>query len=310
MRLRCLRLCACAASSLTSPARVRAADEERFVSPQAAVDALRTAAEARDTNSLHAIFGPEAHGMVSADVVEAATEREVFINRIKEKVNLVSESDRHDVIRLGTDGWPFPIPLVKEGGQWYFDSAAGREEILNRRIGANELGTINVCLAYVDAQREYAAMDRNGDGILEYAPRLRSTPGTHDGLYWPPQAGEDLSPLGPLIAQAHIEGYRHETKIMTDEQSSPYHGYFFRILTRQGKNAPGGKYNYLINGHLMGGFAFVAWPAEWGNTGVMTFIVNQRGNVFQKNLGSRTSAIASSMTTYNPDSSWKPAVWK
>jgi len=285
------------------PGRLLAAEEKRFSSPQAAVDALRAAVEPRDTNALHAIFGPAAHGLVSVDVVEAAQERDLFVHRLEEKINLVSQSDSKQVLQLGADGWPFPIPLVKEAGQWFFDTEAGREEILNRRVGANELGAINVCRAYVQAQREYAGVDRNGDGVLAYAQHLRSTPGTHAGLYWSTRTGDELSPLGPLIAQARVEGYRQQTKILAGEQS-PYHGYYFTILTRQGKYAPGGKYDYIINGHMIGGFALVAWPAEWGNTGVMTFIVNQQGKVYQKNLGPKTSSVAKAMTAYNPDNTW------
>jgi hypothetical protein len=288
---------------LLLPGRLLAADEERFASPQAAVDTLKAAAEARDTNAMHAIFGPAAHSLVSVDVVEAAEERELFVQRLKEKVNLFSETDTRQVMQLGADGWPFPIPLVKEGGQWHFDTEAGKEEILNRRIGANELGAIAVCRAYVQAQREYASVDRNGDEVLEYAQHLRSTPDTHDGLYWSTRTGDEFSPLGPLVAQARVEGYRQKTKILTEEQS-PYHGYYFKIMTRQGRNAPGGKYNYIINGHMIAGFALVAWPAEWGNTGVMTFIVNQQGKVYQKSLGSKTTSIANAMTSYNPDNTW------
>jgi Protein of unknown function (DUF2950) len=276
---------------------------ERFSSPQAAVDALKVAVEARDTNALHAIFGPAGHSLVSVDVVEAAEERELFMNRVKEKVNLVTESDSKQELQLGADCWPFPIPLVKEGGQWFFDSEAGREEILNRRIGANEMGAIQVCRAYVQAQREYASVDRAGDGVLEYAQHIRSTPGTHDGLYWSTRTGDELSPLGPLVAQARVEGYRQKTRILTDEQS-PYHGYYFKILTRQGKHASAGKCSYVINGHMIAGFALVAWPAEWGNTGVMTFIVNQQGKVYQKHLGPKTVSIAQAMTTYDPDKTW------
>jgi hypothetical protein len=288
---------------LMLPERLRAAGEERFNSPQAAVEALRAAVAARDTNALHAIFGSAAHGLVAGDVVEAAEERGVFLDRLKAKVNLVSETDSKAALELGTDGWPFPIPLVKQDGQWFFDVEAGKEEILNRRVGANELGAMRVCRAYVQAQREYATVDRNGDEVLEYAQHLRSPPGTHDGLYWSTRAGDELSPLGPLVAQAHVEGYRHQTKILTDEQS-PYHGYYFRILTRQGKHAAGGKYNYIINGHMIAGFALVAWPAEWGNTGVMTFIVNQQGKVYQKNLGPKTPSLARAMTAFDPDPSW------
>jgi hypothetical protein len=285
------------------PHHLFAADEKRFDSPQAAVDALKAAVEVRDTNELHAIFGPTAHGMVSADVVEAAEERELFVRRFKEKVNPVQESDSKVVLQVGADGWAFPIPLVKEGGQWFFDTEAGKEEVLNRRIGENELGAIGVCRAYVLAQREYASEDRTGDEVLEYAQHLRSTPGKHDGLYWSAKTGDQLSPLGPLVARARIEGYHKATSILKEEQS-PYHGYYFKILTRQGKHAPAGKYDYIINGHMIAGFGLVAWPAEWGNTGVMTFVVNQRGKVYQKNLGEKTATIAAGMEAYDPDDSW------
>jgi hypothetical protein len=169
------------------------------------------------------------------------------------------------------------------------------------------MGAIDVCNAYVVAQREYASQDRMGDGVLAYAQFLRSTPGTHDGLFWPAQKpGEELSPLGPLIAQARVEGYQRTAKMLNDEQA-PYHGYYFKILTRQGKHSLSGKYNYIINGRMIAGFALVAWPVEWGNTGVMTFIVNQTGVVFQKNLGSKTAKIARAITTYDPDDTWTPA---
>jgi hypothetical protein len=285
------------------PGSTPAAVEERFNSPQAAVDALKLAVQATDTNALHAIFGPAGRTLVSADVVEAAVERELFMRRAKEKVNLVSDSDSRETLRLGADGWPFPIPLVKQDGQWHFDTEGGREEILNRRIGANEFGAIGVCHAYAQAQREYASLDRHGDGVLEYAQHLRSTPGTHDGLYWSRRTGDELSPLGPLVAQARVEGYRQNTRILTEKQA-PYHGYYFKILTRQGKHAAGGKYSYIINGHMIAGFALAAWPAEWGNTGIMTFIVSQQGKVYQKNLGAKTASIARAMTAFDPDSSW------
>ena len=220
---------------------------------------------------------------------------------------MINNSDSNATLELGADGWPFPIPLIKQDGQWHFDTAAGRDEILARRVGRDEIGVINVCHAYVDAQREYARQDRLGDGVLAYAQFLRSTPGTHDGLFWPAkQPGDTLSPLGPLIAQARVEGYQRTAKMLNDEQS-PYHGYYFKILTRQGKHASGGKYDYIINGRMIAGFALVAWPAEWGNTGVMTFIVNQQGKVYQKNLGTKTAKNAKAMTCYDQDDSWSLA---
>jgi Protein of unknown function (DUF2950) len=300
----CALLLAGLLPALTLP--LLAADERAFSSPDAAVDALVAAATHHDTNSLHEIFGPEGHGLISPDLVQAAGEYKMFVQRLAEKTQVITNSDSSATVLLGADGWPFPIPLVKENGQWHFDTLAGKEEILRRRIGMDELGAMDVCRAYVDAQREYAGQDRLGDGVLAYAQFLCSTPGTHDGLFWPAKSGEELSPLGPLIAQARVEGYHRGAKMMNDEQA-PYHGYYFKILTRQGKHAPGGKYNYIINGRMIAGFALVAWPAEWANTGVMTFIVNQQGKLYQKNLGPKTARIARAMTTYDPDNSWSAA---
>jgi hypothetical protein len=284
-----------------------AAQEERFATADDAVGALTKAVANKDTNALETIFGPGVRELVSADPVQASNGLANFSRRVSEKVAPVNKSDSCVMVEMGLDAWPFPIPLVKQDGQWFFDTEAGKDEILNRRIGRNELNTISVCRAYAEAQRDYASEDHTGSGVLEYAQRLRSTSGQHDGLYWHAESGEEISPLGPLLAQAHDEGYTHESKIMTESQT-PYQGYFFKILTRQGKNAPGGKYNYIINGHMIAGFALVAWPAEWGNSGVMTFIINQQGKVLEKSLGPKTSAIASAMTTYDPGPGWKPAL--
>ena len=292
---------------LMLPICVAAQEELTFNSPNDAVNALVAAATNHDTNALHLIFGPAGHELISPDVVQATEEYKMFVQHLTEKTVLTTNSDSNITLEVGTNGWPFPIPLVKQNGQWLFDTAAGSEEILARRIGRDEIGAINVCNAYVVAQREYASQDRMGDGVLAYAQFLRSTPGTHDGLFWPTnQPGEELSPLGPLIAQARVEGY-HRTATMLNDEQVPYHGYYFKILTRQGKHALSGKYNYIINGRMIAGFALVAWPAEWGNTGVMTFIVNQTGIVSQKNLGPKTANTAKAMTVYNPDLTWTPA---
>ena len=280
--------------------------EQRFATPEAAEAALALAAKSQDTNAMTVILGPASRELVSPDAVQAGHAYSNFVRRISEKVEIVRSSDSKKVeLQIGAEGWPFPIPLVQDNGQWFFDTVAGREEILNRRIGADELGAIRVCRAYVEAQREYAGEPRNGGEILEYARHLRSATNTHDGLYWHAEPGAEVSPFGPLIAQSHDEGYRHETKIM-GENLAPYRGYCFKILTRQGPHAPGGKYNYIINGHMLAGFALVAWPAEWGNSGVMTFIVSQQGKVYQKDLGPRTSRLGAAMTTYDPDDTWKP----
>lgn len=294
-----------AAFFLALPGRLRAAGEQTFRSPGDAVNALIAAATNHDTNAMHTIFGPEGHELVSPDVVQATNEFNLFVQRLKDNVQLSTNSDSNLTLEIGTDGWPFPIPLVQQDGQWFFDTAAGKTEILCRRIGMDELGAIDVCHAYVDAQREYAGEDRMGDGVLAYAQFIRSDPGTHDGLFWPTNSGEELSPLGPLIAAAHVEGYHHTAKLLNDKQA-PYHGYYFKILTCQGRHAPGGKYNYIINGRMIAGFALVAWPAEWGNTGVMTFIVNQQGKVYQANLGKKTAKLAAAMTRFDPDSQWTP----
>ena len=290
--------------TLTLPVRAPAADEQTFATPQEAIKALVAAARNNDTNAIRLIFGPAGHELISPDVVQATEAFKMFVQHLAEKTQLVNNSESNATLEIGTDGWPFPIPLVKQDGQWFFDTAAGGEEILARRIGMDEMGAINVCNAYVVAQREYASQDRMGDGVLAYAQFLRSTPGTHDGLFWPAnQPGEELSPLGPLVAQARVEGY-HRTATMLNDEQAPYHGYYFKILTRQGKHALSGKYNYIINGRMIAGFALVAWPAEWGNTGVMTFVVNQTGVVFQKNFGSKTTKIAKAITIYDPDDTW------
>jgi hypothetical protein len=293
--------------ALTLPLRTSAADERTFAAPQDAVNTLVAATQNHDTNALHAIFGSAGHVLISPDVVQATEEYKMFVQHLTEKTLLITNSNSNVTLEIGADGWPFPIPLVKQDGQWSFDTAAGKEEILARRIGMDETGAINVCNAYVVAQREYAGQDRMGDGVLAYAQFLRSTPGTHDGLFWPTnQSSEELSPLGPLVARARVEGYQRTAKMLNDEQA-PYHGYYFKILTRQGKHAPGSKYNYIINGRMIAGFALVAWPAEWSNTGLMTFIVNQQGKVYQKNLGPKTAKIARAITTYDPDDTWTPA---
>src|ERR1019366_7736574 len=236
--------CGLALLTLTLPVRASAADEQTFTSPQEAINALVMAATNHDTNALHSIFGPAGHELISPDMIQATEEYNLFVQHLTEKTELITNSDFNVTVQIGADGWPFPIPLVKQDGQWFFDTVAGKAEILARRIGMDEIGAINVCHAYVAAQREYAGEDRMSDGVLAYAQFLRSTPGTHDGLFWPTNTGAELSPLGPLVAQARVEGYHRTAKMLNDEQA-PYHGYYFKILARQGKHAPGGKYNYI-----------------------------------------------------------------
>ena len=277
-----------------------------YATPQEAVEALKAATASGDTNALRMIFGQAAEDLINPDRIQATNEIKNFGEALMQTNSLRKVSDREMVLEVGDDLFPFPVPLVKTNGGWYFDTEAGKDELLTRRIGRNELSTIKTVRAYVDAQRDYASLDRDGDDVLEYAQRLVSAPGQQDGLYWPPAYEGDESPLGPLVAYAQAEGYNPEQQEGDEEtERGPYHGYLFKILKRQGKHAPGGKYNYVINGNMIGGFAMVAWPAEYGDSGIMTFIVNQQGRVYQKDLGPKTSKIAGKMTEYDPDPSWK-----
>jgi hypothetical protein len=272
-----------------------------FSSPEEALAELRTATVTPDTTALRALFGSAAEELQNPDRVTATNELSKFHAALMETNHLVHVSDTNIIIEVGQDLWPFPIPLIKERGGWHFDTAAGQEEILNRRIGQNELEVLATMRAYVDAQREYASQDRDGDQVLEYAQKIASSPGQTDGLYWPIELNGQQSPLGPLVAEAQGEGYRKSDSA----GPQPFHGYYFKILTRQGKHAPGGKYDYVINGNMIAGFGMVAWPVEYGNSGIMTFIVNQQGRVYQKDLGPKTAGAAKKMSEYDPDLTWK-----
>jgi hypothetical protein len=277
------------------------AQQKSFSSAEEAVKAAIAAARKADSKELATIFGPRSQELLSSgDRVADEERREEFLKAYDEKNRLVNDGNK-TVLVIGDNDWPFPIPIVKQASGWVFDTAQGREEILNRRIGRNELDAIQVALAYVDAQREYAMRDRDGDGLLEYAQKFRSDPGKKNGLYWEAKPGEEQSPLGPFAARAVKEGYGQ--KKPTDKPL-PFHGYYYRILTAQGKNAPGGAYSYLVKDSMIGGFALVAYPAEYGNSGVMTFVVNHDGKVFQKDLGKNTASVAESMKEYNPDKTW------
>jgi DUF2950 family protein len=279
------------------------AKQKTFASPEEAVKAAVTAAKNNDDKELLAIFGAQAKDLLfSGDAVADKQRHEQFLAAYNEKNDIVSDGESR-ILTVGKDAWPFPIPLVKKGESWVFDTDKGRDEILNRRIGTNELNAIQVVLAYVDAQREYAVKDRDGDKILEYARRFRSQPGKKDGLYWEAKPGEEQSPLGPFFAQAQAAGYTAQGS-GGGQSAAPYYGYYYKILESQGKDAPGGAYSYVVNGNMMGGFALVAYPAEYGNSGVMTFIVNHDGKVFQKDLGANTRAVAQAMKDYNPDATW------
>jgi hypothetical protein len=274
-----------------------------FSSPEDGVGELVAAVKANDTQALKAIFGPGGSQIISSgDEVADRNLRERFLQLYGEKNQLREDGPDRRTLEVGTDDWPFPIPLVKAGGAWRFDTKAGKEEILNRRIGVNELRTIQTCLAYVDAQRDYATKDRTGDGLMEYAQKFASDPGRKNGLYWPAEAGEEQSPMGPLVAEAKQEGY---TRKGTPDEPIPYHGYYFRILTAQGRHAPDGACDYLVNGKMLGGFALVAYPAEYGASGIMTFIVNHKGDVYEKDFGRKTPSLARTMKVFDPDGSWR-----
>ncbi len=275
-----------------------------FTSPQAAVDALLAAAAEDATGNLLAVLGPEGKEVVSSgDETADRAGREALLAAAKDKTVLLTTTATSVFLTMGPDAWPFPIPIVKGPKGWFFDTAAGKEELISRRIGRNELRAIALCQAFVTAQREYAQTSQNG-AAGGYAQRLLSSAGTHDGLYWPAKTGEQESPLGPLAAEAAHDGY--EVKASASGPK-PFHGYFFRIMTAQGANAPGGAKSYLADGKMTGGFALVAWPAEYRVSGVMTFVVNQTGIVFQKDLGPKTAESAKVMDEFDPDVSWKPA---
>jgi hypothetical protein len=276
--------------------------QKTFKSPNDAAGTMIDALKRNDTRELLAIYGPGSKSLVSSG--DAAADRAAsgqFVAHYDEKNRLEHVNKGMVVLHVGNDDWPFPIPIVKTGTNWRFDTKAGKHEILARRIGRNELDAIQTCLVYVDAQREYARKDRDKNGLLEYARKFGSEPGKKDGLYWETKEGEEESPLGPLVAKAVSEGYAPK---QTSDKPTPYHGYYYRILKAQGTSAPGGAYDYIVDGKMIGGFALVAYPAKYGNSGIMTFIVNQDGIVYQKNLGKNTTKIAQTMESFDPDKTW------
>jgi hypothetical protein len=271
-----------------------------FASPDEAVKALLAAAAAKDKAALREMFGPEFDELITGDKVQDANNAQRFASVLAQGCTPVKEGEDKITLEVGTNNYPMAVPLVKADGQWHFDTAAGMEEIINRHIGKDELCAIGVCRAYVAAQRQYASANPDAGGGPKYAQKFKSTPGMKDGLYWPAAENEPASPFGPLVAEAQAEGYGTRK----GKGPHPFHGYCFRILTRQGKAAPGGKMDYLNHGALTGGFALVAYPEHWDQSGIMTFIVNQDGKVFQRNLGTRTSKVAAAMKEYNPDRKW------
>jgi hypothetical protein len=276
---------------------------KRFGSVDDAVKALIDALRSVDRKALAEILGAQGKALVSSgDDVADRNAAQRFVAAY-DQAHRLEGGGGQVVLYVGADDFPFPLPLVPDGASWRWDVEAGREEILKRRIGRNELSVIQVCLAYVDAQREYYSQSRKRDGVLEYAQRIRSSPGKHDGLYWPTKADEPASPLGPLVTRADVEGYTRAAGSASG--SVPFHGYFYRILLRQGANAPDGAYDYVLGGHMIGGFGLVAYPATYGNSGVMTFIVNHDGVVYQKDLGLATARAAAAMKSFNPDPTWQ-----
>jgi len=273
--------------------------QRTFASPDEAAAALAEAMRSDERKQMWRVVGSGASKLIrSGDPVQDNSAREAFVGAYDKSIKFEPSGDGKMTLLVGPDDFPFPYPLVMKNGRWQFDAKQGDEQVLDRRIGRNELSAIKVCLAYVDAQREYAALDRNGNGLLEYAQKLSSTPGTHDGLYWDTKEGEPPSPLGRLAARARSQGYSHAAA------EEPYHGYIYKILTGQGKDAPGGAYDYVVGGKMIGGFGLVAYPARWGKSGVMTFTCNHDGVVYEKDLGRDTQAIASKMTLFNPDATW------
>jgi Protein of unknown function (DUF2950) len=282
----------------TFPSVAQQPGQKTFSSAEEASNAMFTAAQSNDEKAMLGILGANGKEIVSSgDEAEDSQNRANFAAKYQEMHRLVKEPDGTTVLYIGAKNWPTPIPLVNKGGSWYFDTEAGKREILFRRVGRNEMSTIRVCQELVSAQKEYSGQHS------EYAQKIFSDDGQHDGLYWKAADGEPLSPVGPLVAAAVTESYAKSG----DNAPTPYRGYYYQILTREGKNAPGGAKSYMVNGKMTGGFAFVAYPAEYRSSGVMTFIVGEDGVVYQKDLGKKTDALAKAMKEYNPNSSWQKA---
>jgi hypothetical protein len=274
-----------------------------FASPGDAGDVLAAAAKSGDQNTLLAIFGPDSKEVISSgDVVQDKTAADAFVAGYGVMHRWRKMADGAQILLVGADNFPFPIPLKKNGaGQWFFDTAAGKDEVLSRRIGRNELAIIDVCGAVADAQAEYFSQTHDGESAKQYATKFISDPGKQNGLYWESPQGQPQSPLGPLAAFATSEGYSAKPNAHT-----PFHGYYFRLLKKQGSKAPGGAKDYVVDGKLVGGFALVAYPAEYGNSGVMTFMINQDGVLVQKDLGKTTTEAATAMSEFDPDAGWGP----
>ena len=276
--------------------------QQSFSNPEDAVNAMIEALKVNHVERLSLIFGPGSEDLVSSgDPVADQMRRKQFVQFYEQNNRLEKIDEGRVILHIGDNDWPFPIPVIKTDSGWQFDPEEGKEEIIARRIGLNELSTIQVCLAYVDAQREYAMMDHDGDGFLEYAWQFRSDPGKQNGLYWEETEGNHVSPLGPLVIAAESKGYDLTEH---DEVPDPFYGYYYRILYAQGKNARGGAYEYVINDKMIGGFALIAYPADYGASGVMTFMVNHDETVYQKDLGEQTEKIVNDIKMFDPDETW------
>ena len=300
-----LRAGVCAAALLASIAITAAqtTSQRTFPTAREAAETLIDTVKRGNLDELLAIFGPDGQDLVaSSDPATGRRNREVFTVAVSERWHLADDTANRKTLVIGNEDWPFPVPIVKSGSRWKFDTAAGKEEVLDRRIGRNEGSAIDTCLAYVTAQRRYAQQRHDGKPAGLYASTFKSDPGKENGLYWPTSKGQKRSPLGDLVADAATEG----RPIDANAGPRPFHGYYFRILAAQGAAAPGGAKSYVAGGAMSQGFALVAWPAEYNVTGVMTFIVNQEGVVREKDLGAGTHAAATAMTLYNPDASWHP----
>jgi hypothetical protein len=281
--------------SMVTPQTAHAQAQRSFASPEAAMAALLDALSAQDDAAVLEIFGPEYEDQLLGDDPDAAHEEQArFVAAANASLELRPDGEGRRVAYVGARAWPLPIPIVFGGGAWRFDTEEGIDELANQRIGGNELRTINAVRAYVEAQNEYASADRDGDEVLEYAQKILSSPGQHDGLYWPTAPDQAPSPVGPLLAAA----------VETHEAGDSYNGYYYRILTRQGANPPGGAYDYVINGNMIAGFALIAWPAEYDHSGITTFIVNHQGKVYEKDLGPETAEVVAAIDAYDPDSTW------
>jgi hypothetical protein len=298
-----------ASATQPAPATQNKVEQKVFATPEDAAKALIEAMHKHDKNKLIVVIGPSSRNWLSSgDEVADRKDMEKFLAAYDRKHSISQQADGKAILLVGEDDWPFPAPMVRKGKGWIFDAVAGGEEIANRRVGRNELDAIQTLLAAVDAQREYAAGDPDKNGYHDYARRFASTKGKKDGLFWPVKAGEPLSPLGPLFAEAAREGYGKKSSTGKKAgKSAAYHGYLYRILEAQGKGAPGGAYSYLVGDKMIGGFAIVAYPAKYGVSGVMTFLVNHDGVVYEKDLGKTTEADAVGMRRFNPDPGWKKA---